>query len=87
MAPPSFAADADLAAQFPKTIAGKPIEVQTVTARELADQGVDAATVQSITDGLAAIGKGLDDMTLGFSSYAGGDLSAIRVRGVDAGTI
>ncbi len=81
---PSFAGDADLAALFPTTIGGQPIKVQTYTARELADQGVDPATIQAITDGLAAVGKTLDDMTLGFSSYSGGDLSAIRVRGVDA---
>ena len=33
------------------------------------------------------MGKTLDDMTLGFSSYAGGNLSAIRVRGVEASGI
>ena len=83
----SFAGDADLAALFPTTIGGQPIKVQTYTARDLAGQGVDPATVQAISDGLATVGKTLDDMTLGFSSYSGGDLSAIRVRGVDASGI
>ena len=86
---PSAAADADpeLAAMFPPTIGGQPLQVQTYTARELASSGMKQATLKAIKSGLASVGKTLDDMTFGYSSYANGDLSAVRVHGVDAASI
>ncbi len=81
------AADPELGAMFPTTIGGQPIIVQTHTARQLAETGMTSATRKAIVAGLAAVGKTLDDMSLGFSSYANGDLSAVRVRGVDAASI
>ncbi len=86
---PSAAADADpeLAAKFPPTIGGQAIEVQTYTARQLASSGMNKATLKAIKSGLASVGKTLDDMTFGYSTYANGDLSAVRVHGVNAASI
>ena len=86
---PSPAANADpgLTAMFPPTIGDRPLQVQTYTARELAANGMRPATLKAIKSGLASVGKTLDDMTFGYSSYANGDLSAVRVHGVDAASI
>ncbi len=80
-------ADPELAAKFPPTIGGQAIEVQTYTARKLASSGMNKATLKAIKSGLASVGKTLDDMTFGYSTYANGDLSAIRVHGVNAASI
>ena len=87
--PPSAAANADpeLAALFPTALGGQPLQVQTYTARELAANGMNKATLKAIKTGLASVGKTLDDMTFGYSTYGNGDLTAVRVRGVDAASI
>ncbi len=86
---PSLSANADpeLAAMFPSAIGGQPVQAQTYTARELAANGMNKATLKAIKSGLAAVGKTLDDMTFGYSTYGAGDLTAVRVKGVDAASI
>ena len=80
-------ADPELAAKFPPAIGGQPLQVQTYTARQLAANGMNKATLKAIKSGLASVGKTLDDMTFGYSSYADGGLSSVRVHGVNAASI
>ncbi len=80
-------ADPELAGMFPPASGGQPLQVRTYTARELAANGMNKATLKALKSGLASVGKTLDDMTFGFTSHANGDLSAVRVRGVDAASI
>jgi len=83
---PSFVGDPELVSLFPATLAGAPLEIQSLTGRELVESGdpEDMATVEAA---LAGFGKTIDDMSVAFGFAPDGSIVAIRVKGVDAPAI
>ena len=90
---PSFAGDPDLAAKFPKEVAGKP--VTNVTTARMVDFFVAFQTPQAQIDktraDMTAIGVNLDTLIVGFGQATVGtstvQIQATRAPGVDANKI
>jgi hypothetical protein len=88
---PSFFGDAELQAIFPTEIGGKPVTVQTLSGADLVAQSdpndpEDQAQRQQLEALLAAQGRTIDDVSVGFGfsfeppPYG---ISAVRVKGGD----
>lgn len=80
----SFEGDPELAALFPAQLGGEDLEVQTVKGQELVDMNGDPETLAPLIDALAAMGKTIDDVSVGFGFSGAGALTAIRIAGADA---
>ena len=83
---PSFEADPELEALFPDSIAGEPLDVQSMTGDQLFVQSDDQEVVQQLEELLAAQGLALSDVSIGFGSAASlqGSITAARFPGADA---
>jgi hypothetical protein len=88
---PTFHQDPELEAQFPDSVGGQPIEVQSVTGDMVSSiLGSDPEALQQLNDFLASIGKTLADVSVGVGFYSGppaGSIIAIRIRGIDMASI
>lgn len=87
---PSFLGDIELKDRFPTEIAGKPVDVTSITGQE-ARARANAKTRKILDQLVAALkpqGKTLDDVSVGFavviSGATGAQVVALRVRGADA---
>jgi len=89
---PSFVGDPEMQVLFPSTVAGQPLQVQTLTGAELfgavdPNDAESQAELQVVRDLLATQGKTLDDVSLGFGYFAttdtSGGITAVRIRGAD----
>jgi hypothetical protein len=81
---PSFTPDAELEALFPAQLGGEDLEIQSLSGRDLEALGSDPEQVARVEETLAGYGRSLDDVSLAFGFAPGAQLSAIRIRGVDA---
>ena len=87
------AGDPGLSSLFPKTVGGKRLEVITLLGRDLAKSGGTSvyALLGAFADALAAIGKTMDDVSVGSAhgTARGKDVSiiAVRVVGADAAAV
>jgi hypothetical protein len=89
---PSFRSDAELVAMFPTTIAGQPVQAGTFMFTDLIasfpSDPDNQATIDRLTETLAAQGRTLDDVSIGqaYISLPDGlaSIVAARVRGGDA---
>jgi len=85
---PSFIGDADLVALFPKTIAGKPLQIESRNSDEVlasidtTDES-QAQTLQTLTTALGSQGKSMADLSVATAFSASGGIEALRVKGAD----
>ncbi len=83
---PSFNSDAELAARFPQTIAGSPVEVGTFRAIDIL-QSADAEQRAKFDAFVSAVGVPVEAISIGFGSFTYQDssesLGAFRAAGAD----
>lgn len=88
----SFTPDTQLESLFPKTIAGKPVKVQSLHVRDIQTTFESNPKSKKIfQEFLAALGKTIDDVSIAFGSVelTSGleSIVAARVAGADPGTL
>jgi hypothetical protein len=88
---PTFHQDPELEAQFPATVGGQPIDVQSVAGEMVVSiLGSDPEDLQQLNDFLASIGKSTNDVSVGFAFWPGppaGSITAVRIRGTDMASV
>ncbi len=89
---PSYLGDAELEALMPTEIAGVPVDVESMSFAEYLgpiDPGDTASqdALKQLQDALATRGKTIDDLSMGFASFATedafGGITAVRLKGAD----
>jgi hypothetical protein len=88
---PTYHQDPELEAQFPATVGGQPIEVQSV-AGDMVSQvlGNNPEDLQQLTDFLSSIGKSVADLSVGVGFVTGppaASIIAVRIKGTDMASI
>jgi hypothetical protein len=91
---PSLIGDPELVDLFPDELLGQPVQVSSFTGPEMvanSSGGDSQATMNQLIEGLASLGKSIDDLSFGFASVAappgGALIAAVRVRGADAAVL